>query len=167
MQRRQVLTSMVGIGTAGLAGCLEVFDSCPDPEIESELSFDVNQLDGRLIDEPPVTMVGLAISAEDVDQFDGATTDEQAWVRDTDFDQSVVVGVQLVAGSDASSPVILGVGQENGADIRVYTCIEYGGQQADAVPHSYLLRVNHSGELPDVAHLSNWMDDEWRSYSSQ
>lgn len=66
-------TALVGVGAAGFAGCLGFFDDCPDPNIDSELSYDSTRLTGRLVDEPPVTTVGLAASVEGVDQFDVGT----------------------------------------------------------------------------------------------
>lgn len=170
MHRRTVITGASGVGFVALSGCLGLFtDDCPDPDIDHAMSHESypHRVTGGFVPES-FPAIRLATDVNEVDQFDGIDPDPRTWADETDFDASVVVGIQHVSPSDATPLRILGVDRETGGAVRVYTCIEDDGQHLDAVTYTNLIRVRHGGSVPTIAHLSFWdPDDGWKSYSSE
>lgn len=99
MNRRTVITSAGGVGFVSLTGCLGVLsDDCPDPEIDHAMSHESypTRVTGGFVPES-FPAIRLATDEDEVDRFDGIGPDPLTWAGQTDFEASVVVGIQHVS----------------------------------------------------------------------
>lgn len=160
MHRRCVLGS-IGIGILG-AGCTgSVFSSCPDPDLDEELSYEARNAE-QFIDGEKVVLVA---SPDDVERFNERRMDiqDEGWVRNTDFQTEFVLGVQATTSSEPSEIEGLGVERVDSSEVHAYTCIENRGRTDDAAPHPILFRVAHDGTVPEDASATHWEDGDERT----
>jgi len=138
--------------------------SCPTPDIENELSYESRESVGPL--SPGDEGAFLVTKSADAAQFDSQYFKEgdEQWVKATDFDEAVVLGVQVGSSGESSPLRVLGVGRDSPDTIRAYTCIEQQGHTDDWAPYTKLLRVNYNRRAPHTATLIHWEEGEKQTF---
>lgn len=163
MKRRTALRSVVWCLCISGAGCLSrITGGCPDPELENELSYEVHESAGLRSHWEGAT---LLTDAEEIDRFDEEwmSDDDRQWIKETEFSQSVVLGVQVGSSSRSSDIEVLGV-ERDGDALHAYTCISDPGGTDDWQAYSRLLRVPRGEEPPTAAVLTHWSGGEETTY---
>lgn len=160
MHRRDVLAGAVLGATVG-PGCL-TRSGCPDPELENGLTYQERR-PGRVL-ELGTEGVVLVTDPGDADRLD-APADHEQWVRDTDFDDLVVLGTQVGSSGDSSELRVLGVDREDRDTVHAYTCIHRQGGTDDWQAYARLLRVPRGETPPTTARLTHWEADEKQTFA--
>lgn len=113
----------------------------------------------------------MLTAPDDVDRFlsGGLTGEDEDWVTETNFDESVVVAIKEASGGDTSNSdfEIMGVDQEPEDTIHVYSCIaEIGGGD---VGYFYirLLRVSYEGRTPAKSKYTHWQEGTKSTYETE
>jgi hypothetical protein len=168
MKRRTILLAATcGLSVIG-GGCYsDNGDGCPDirgvdTELKNELPYEEYDLE-----EFDRTFVGIYLISgpEEIDIYtdeDVLTDEDQQWMDETDFAESVILGLQVNSSIESSDLKIHGIDREEGQNeetFRVYSCIAHPGETDDSTIYSRLLRVPHRGSPPDSAGLTHWEGD--------
>ncbi|MCU4926602.1 hypothetical protein OB905_11520 [Halobacteria archaeon AArc-dxtr1] len=161
MNRRDVLRGAGVAMTASLAGCLETVDElstrfgggCPSRDIE-ELSYESQRSSRDIIGFEQG--IRLATAADHAEKFDR----EFRFIRETDFETSVIVGVQAISSVSSDAFEISAVGLEDESTIHVFTCIPDSSRSDVAYTHARLLRIPREevGSTVQRAFLTHWND---------
>lgn len=157
MRRRRCLGLLGGVGLAFSSGCLSNIEhGCPAPDLENELEYEQRTASAVY----PVGEEGVRIARDsaDVDRFDSEYLESiiAEWARNTDFDQQVVLGIQVGSSGESSPLNILGVERENNETVHACSCIEKKGATDDLGPYASVLRVPFEEQPPENATLTHW-----------
>jgi hypothetical protein len=160
MKRRSVLATTGLSVFIGLGGCAEFLSQCPAPDINEELSYENH----RIEDSGGYTGDDIALlftSAPEInDELERVLNEEGIeFVTGTDFDEYSVVIVQVGSSVGSSDLEVLGVGHEDQATIRVYTCVADESGTDDWYPRTQVLRVDHEGQVPERAVGTHFRED--------
>ena len=169
MNRRTVLAGAGLTLTAGTGvGCLSR-PNCPDPDLGEELSYEEREpRDSALINMGNEGVI-LLTASDDVDRFVDENRpvgdEDEQWIRATEFDEAIVVGVQVGSSGGSSDLKIRGVERESPGAVHVYSCIATRGMTDDWASYAKLLRIPHQGKIPDRATHTHWEAGDREVYS--
>lgn len=168
MNRRTILAFAGSGGVSLLAGCWGGDgEGCPEPDLESELSFQVRVPDGETLHSGSGIELLTAQSQTDKLAADVLNRADEQWISETNFDEAVVVAVkEAVGGSQTSEFEILGVGVDSENTLHVYSCnAEVAGGDV-ARNYTRLLRVSHDGQQPTRADYTHWEQGDRFDYET-
>lgn len=149
MDRRTVLAAVSLSVTPAFSGCTGALSGCSEPDIEIPLTYENH----RVVDDNVYNETGVAklvTSPDDIDDDLEEAMDEEAidYIMETDFDESVIVVVQVVSSVGSDELEILGVGREEEATVRTYTCVPDESGTDDLYPRTQVIRIEHEGKVP-------------------
>lgn len=160
MQRRRVLAAATGAVSAAGAGCLsslELGSDCPEPSEGSEMASDYRSRfsswsDADFADDPRRPHAILLTEADSLDDavLDLLHDDEEAFVRETDFENECLVILQLrVRGAHRFE--FTGAERVTDETVRVYACLTSrdGDQPAYDDVHTSFIRLARGGDVPE------------------
>ncbi|WP_227355894.1 hypothetical protein [Haladaptatus salinisoli] len=159
--KRRVFLSTTALTLSN--GCLSLLASdCPNPTLEDELSYEKRDATSLFIGEGAV----LVTDRDETNRFNSRVFGGAAkqWVKDTELDNKVVLGIQVGTSGESSPLQILGVERKNATTFNAYTCIAHPGQTNDWVPYAKLLRVPHDEQVPTTAILTHWEGGTKQTY---
>ena len=162
MRRRALLATA---GLTALAGCagLPVPTTCSRPSFRADrLDFETHEFSsvnqwsthetGVLATEaahverfePPENIVEDVAELDHIDVEDiRLTPDERAFIEDTNFEESILVGVRVRTAYRSIEPRITHVVNE-GEHVQCYVCVNWRGSMSTGLPKAWLIRVHHS-----------------------
>lgn len=165
MQRRQWLALLGGAGGANATGCLSsIGHGCPAPNVQNELEYE--QRTATAVFATGDEGVRLVESSAEVDQLDSEYLESEVarWARNTQFEERVVLGIQIGSSGESTPLKVLGVEREDDGTIHAYSCIEQKGASDDWVPYASVLRVPFEEQPPEKATLTHWEAGEKRVF---
>ena len=149
MRRRPLLAAL---GAAPLAGCSALLPaSCAEPDSDAtRLEFETRAFESvkRWWDSRGTI---LATRSAHVERFEppeavaerrdvALSADERRFLEETDFDESMVVGVLVGSSGESSEPDVTAVVRED-RRVHCYVCIDRRGSTDDLAPYARLIRV--------------------------
>ena len=162
MRRRALLATA---GLTALAGCtgLHVPTICSRPSSRADrLDFETHEFssvnrwspyeDAVLATEAahverfelPEDIVEVVEEQDDMDVKDfRLTSDERAFIENTDFEESILVGVRVLAPYRSTEPRVTHVVNE-GESVHCYVCVNWRGPAGSGNWGSWLIRVHDS-----------------------
>lgn len=165
MNRRQWLALLGGAGAINSTGCLSSgSEGCPVPSLQNELEYE--QRSPTAVFKTGDEGIRLVSSSAEVDRFDSDYLESEIaqWARDSQFNEQVVLGIQVGSSGESSSLKVLGVEREDDGSIHAYSCIERKGATDDWVPNAGVLRVPFEEKRPETATLTHWEAGEKRVF---
>ena len=166
MDRRLFLRIIGSGGVSMVAGCPEGVSGCPELKLDNEATYDTRYPDGGFHNENGIDMVVSEAGIADF-VWDGLRESDEQWIRETDFEQAVVIGLREAAGgSNTSDFEFLGIEWEEDRVLHAYSCIEEIGGADIALKYSILLRVSYENQLPTNARYSHWEEGIKRTYET-
>lgn len=150
MNRRALLAAL---GTASLAGC-SLPALCARPSFRDDrLGFDTRQFasvgrwwhdQGAILATRPEHVDRFEPPPEVDEQFDAELeADERAFLEETDFDESIVVGLLVASSGQSSDASVTHVVRDDGR-VHCYVCIRRKGRTDDLAPQGRLVRIGES-----------------------
>jgi hypothetical protein len=83
---------------------------------------------------------------------------DEAFIRETNFDQSSLAFIQIRTSGGSSDPIVLGIERVNEQSIRVFTCIGDPSGPDTLAFQKFVLRIDHSGHVPERATVTHFYD---------
>lgn len=150
MNRRALLAAL---GTVPLAGC-SLPALCARPSFRDDrLEFEARSFSsvgqwwrdqGAILGTRPDHVDRFEPPEEVAAQIDAElSTDERAFVEETNFDESIVVGLLVASSGQSSDASVTHVVREDGR-VHCYVCIRRKGRTDDLAPQGRLVRIGES-----------------------
>lgn len=166
MSRRSVLTLIGSGGVSIVAGCSGGGGGCPDLDLEHERSYEVRIPEGGGHNG---NGIDLLKSREGMDGFvwDNLTDDDERWIAETDYDESVVIALKESAGGSNNSDFeVVGVERESNRVVHAYSCLAEikGGDVGNL--YTRLIRVSYDTQPPTEGRYTHWEEGDSTTYET-